>query len=163
MTHRSKTALYPGSFRPFTIGHKSIVDRALRICDSVVIAIGYNPEKDSGDTERRADEIKHIFAGDNRVKVVAYHGLTVDFARRCGADFMIRGVRSVADYEYERNLAEVNLRISGLETLLMPALPELACVSSSMVRELAANGYDVSEFLPSAEQPEPDAESGPSV
>lgn len=148
MTPRSKTALYPGSFRPFTIGHKSIIDRTLRICDRVVVAIGFNPDKDNTDCEQRAAEIRRIFGDDKRVEVVTYSGLTVELARECGADFMIRGVRNVTDYEYERNLAEVNLRISGIETLLMPSLPELSCVSSSMVRELAANGYDTAQFVP---------------
>ncbi|MDE6391794.1 MAG: pantetheine-phosphate adenylyltransferase [Muribaculaceae bacterium] len=148
MTPRSKTALYPGSFRPFTVGHKSIADRTLAICDRLVIAVGYNPDKESGDTTRIVAGIKRIFADDPRVEVASYAGLTTEFARLCGADFMVRGVRSVTDYEYERNLAEVNLRISGIETLLMPALPELAFVSSSMVRELASHGYDTSEFLP---------------
>lgn len=148
MTRKFRTALYPGSFNPFTIGHKSIVERTLAICDRVIIAVGCNPDKPDGNAAARVAGIKRIFADDPRVDAVLYSGLTVDLARECGADFMVRGVRGNADYEYERNLAEVNLRISGIETLLMPALPELSFVSSSMVRELRANGYDVSGFLP---------------
>lgn len=148
MTRRYRTALYPGSFNPFTVGHKSIVERTLTMCDRVLVAVGCNPDKPDSDASARVAEIKRIFANDPRVDAVLYSGLTVDLARECGADFMVRGVRGTADYEYERNLAEVNLRISGIETLLMPALPELSFVSSSMVRELRANGYDVSRFLP---------------
>lgn len=143
-----RTGLFAGSFNPFTIGHKSIVERTLAICDRVVVAVGYNPAKPAEDAEKRVEAIRRIFAGEPRVEAELYSGLTVDFARKCGAHFMVRGVRGVNDFEYERNLAEVNLRISGIETLLMPALPELSFVSSSMVRELAANGYDVSRFLP---------------
>lgn len=148
MTQRSKTALFAGSFNPFTIGHKSIVDRTLQFCDRIVIGIGYNPAKTGDNPEARMAEIARIYADAPRVSVEYYTGLTVDFARRCGADFMVRGVRGCTDFEYERNLAETNLRISGIETVLLPALPELSFVSSSMVRELAANGRDVSEFLP---------------
>lgn len=148
MTRKSKTALYPGSFNPFTTGHKSIVDRTLSFCDRVIIAIGRNPGKDNGEASRNASEIRAIYRGCGNVDVKIYEGLTVDVARETGADFMVRGVRNAADFEYERNLAEVNLRISGIETLLMPALPELAFVSSSMVRELQAFGHDVSDFLP---------------
>lgn len=144
--------LFAGSFNPFTIGHKSIVERTLAICDRVVVGVGYNPAKPADDAEERVETIRRIFAGEPRVEAELYSGLTVDFARKCGADFMVRGVRGVNDFEYERNLAEVNLRISGIETLLMPALPELSFVSSSMVRELAANGYDVSGFLPETNQ-----------
>lgn len=148
MTQRYRKALFAGSFRPFTIGHKSIVERTLKLCDSLIIGVGCNPDKPAEDINRRVDDIREIFAGDPRVEVEAYSGLTVDYARRQGVGFMVRGVRSVSDFEYERNLAEVNLRISGIETVLLTALPELSFVSSSTVRELEANGYDVSEFLP---------------
>lgn len=148
MTQKYRTALFAGSFNPFTIGHKSIVERTLAICDHVVVAVGYNQAKPATDAEKRLESIKRIFADEPRVEAALYSGLTVDFARECGADFMVRGVRGVSDFEYERNLAEVNLRISGIETLLMPALPELSFISSSNVRELAANGYDITKFLP---------------
>ncbi len=148
MTQKYRTALFAGSFNPFTIGHKSIVERTLAICDRVVVAVGYNQAKPATDAEKRLESIKRIFADEPRVETALYSGLTVDFARKCGADFMVRGVRGVSDFEYERNLAEVNLRISGIETLLMPALPELSYISSSNVRELAANGYDITKFLP---------------
>lgn len=148
MTHKSKTALYPGSFNPFTTGHKSIVERTLKFCDRVVIAIGHNPDKNMEEAARNLEKIKAVFAGEARVEAVVYEGLTVDVARECGADVIVRGVRGVSDYDYELKLAEVNLRLSGIETIFLPALPELAFVSSSMVRELQSYGHDVSQFLP---------------
>lgn len=148
MTPKSRTALFAGSFNPFTIGHKSIVDRTLSLCDRVVIGLGANPDKPDDSVDARIKAIERVYADDPRVTVERYSGLTVDFARECGADFMVRGVRSVADFEYERNLADVNLHISGIETLLLTALPELSYISSSMVRELASHGRDVTGYLP---------------
>ena len=149
MTRNYRKVLYAGTFNPFTIGHKSIVDRLLAMGERVVIGIGHNPDKPDMDIERRLEDIREIYREDPRVEVAKYVGLTVDFARACGADYMVRGVRNSADFEYERNLAESNLRISGVETLLMPSLPELGFVSSSMVRELQANGRDATEFIAS--------------
>lgn len=141
--------LFPGTFDPFTIGHASIVERALPLCDRLVIAIGYNCAKCSADSvEQRVSHIAALYASEPRVKVIAYDGLTVDACRREGAQWMLRGVRSVADYEYERNLADINRAISGIETILLYSLPQLSYISSSMVRELAAHGHDVSQYLP---------------
>ena len=138
------TILFPGTFDPFTIGHASLVERALPLCDRMVIAIGYNSGKHSAESvAKRVDAIAAIYAGEPKVKVIAYDGLTVDACRREGAGWMLRGVRSVADYEYERNLADINRSISGIETLLLYSLPELSHISSSMVRELASHGHDV--------------------
>ncbi|MDE6554170.1 MAG: pantetheine-phosphate adenylyltransferase [Muribaculaceae bacterium] len=144
-----RKAVFPGSFDPFTIGHKDIADRALGIFDHLVIGIGYNIHKSSGDSiSERVDHIRDIYKDCNRVTVEAYTGLTVDFARQHGASFIVRGLREVKDFEYERNLADTNAAISDIETIFLTARPELGFVSSSMVRELAANGYDTSRFLP---------------
>ena len=148
MTQRYRTALFPGSFNPFTTGHKSIADRILKIYDRLIIGIGDNIGKKNPDVDANIEKIRRLYAGDARVEVARYEGLTTDFAKEKGVDVMVRGVRNFTDFEYERNLAEVNLRISGIETLLLPALPELGYISSSMVRELQAFGKDVSEFLP---------------
>lgn len=148
MTPKSDIILFPGTFNPFTVGHKSIADRCLQMGARVVIGIGYNIEKKESDIEKRIKAIEEIFAGCDRVEVKGYSGLTAEFAREIGATFMVRGVRSVADFEYERNLADANYDISGVETLLMPALPQYSFISSSMVRELQANGHDVSKYLP---------------
>lgn len=144
-----RTAVFPGSFDPFTVGHKDIVDRAARMFDRVVVGVGYNEHK-PGRTpvEERVDAIRNVYGGDENVDVEAYTGLTVDFARRHGAGFIVRGLREVKDFEYERNLADTNAAISDIETIFLVARPELGFVSSSMVRELQNNGYDASRFLP---------------
>ena len=144
-----RTAVFPGSFDPFTIGHKDIADRALRMFDTLVIGVGFNIRKQEGESiEERVSNIESVFAGDPRVMVEAYSGLTVDFARRHGAGFIVRGLREVKDFEYERNLADTNAAISDIETVFLTARPELGFISSSMVRELRANGYDTARFLP---------------
>lgn len=144
-----RTAVFPGSFDPFTIGHKDIADRALRIFDRLVIAIGYNIHKASADSiADRVKAIEALYADNPRVSVEAYTGLTVDFARSHGAGFIVRGLREVKDFEYERNLADTNAAISDVETVFLTARPELGFISSSMVRELTAHGYDASRFLP---------------
>lgn len=143
------TILFPGSFDPFTVGHQSLVDRVLPLFDRVVIAVGVNSGKRSGDSAgNRIAEIERLYAGEPKVRVISYEGLTVDTCRREGAHWMLRGVRSAIDFEYERNLADINRRISGVETMLLFTLPEYAAVSSSVVRELSSYGYDVGEFLP---------------
>lgn len=149
-----RIALFPGSFNPFTVGHKSIVDRAIPLFDRIIIAIGTNAEKseaDSDDLARRIRAIVSVYEDEPAVEVYAYEGLTSDFAAEMGAGFLLRGVRSVQDFEYERTLADVNRRISGLETVLLYSLPEYSSISSSVVRELQSYGVDVSDFLPEIE------------
>lgn len=143
-------ALFAGSFNPFTIGHESIVKRTLCFADEVIIAIGINNAKENPETEtkERIQTIRSYFTDEPRVTVLAYEGLTVDFARQVQADVMVRGVRSVKDFEYEREMADVNRKISGMETILLFSEPELSAVSSSIVRELKAHGKDISKFLP---------------
>ncbi len=141
-------ALFAGSFDPFTIGHFSIVRRSLAIFDSVVVAIGYNEHKPGmWSTEQRVEAISRLFHDEKRVEVFSYTGLTVDFARKCHADALLRGVRTVADFEYERTLADTNRAICGIESVLLFSLPELSFISSSMVRELIHNGYDASKYI----------------
>lgn len=144
-----KTAVFPGSFNPFTIGHKDIADRALRIFDRLVIGVGYNVMKqDNASADKRVAAIAALYAGNDKVKVESYSELTVEFARRHGARYIVRGLREVKDFEYERNLADTNSVISDIETVFLVARPELGFISSSMVRELIANGYDADRFLP---------------
>lgn len=140
---------FAGSFDPFTIAHKSVVDRALPLFSKLVIGIGINSAKRPWQpVEERVEAIRRVYAGEPKVEVVTYDDLTVDAARRHGAKFLLRGARSVADFEYERALADINRNISGLESVLIYTLPEHAAISSSMVRELAAFGRDITPYLP---------------
>jgi pantetheine-phosphate adenylyltransferase len=145
-----RIALFPGSFDPFTKGHKNIVERTLQsVADTVIIAIGNNCEKKCMQTvEERVESIQRVFKGNEKVRVVAYEGLTIDFAKSVNADFIVRGVRSIKDFEYEREIADVNRKLSGIETILLYTEPEYASISSSIVRELKSYGKDVSQFLP---------------
>lgn len=143
-----RTAVFPGSFDPFTIGHKSIVDRGCRIFDRVIVAIGVNGNKNCRQSvEERIEEIQTVFRDNPAVKVAAYSGLTVDFARERGAEFILRGVRGVRDFEYERDMAEVNSAISDIETVFLCADSGKGFISSSVVRELEHFGYDASRFV----------------
>lgn len=142
-------AFFAGSFDPFTIGHASIVQRALGLFDEIVVGVGINPIKTSAEeAERRAKHIIRLYENEPRIVVTTYSGLTVDAARDSGATCLLRGVRSVKDFEYERDMADINRQLSGLETVLLYSLPEYSAVSSSMVRELQAFGKDVSRYLP---------------
>lgn len=148
-TANQRIALFAGSFDPFTIGHKSIVDRGLDIFDSIVIGVGINQAKKPWiPVEKRVADIGQLYAGDPRVRVETFTGLTVEAARRFGARFLLRGVRTVADFEFERQLADINRNLSGIESVLIYALPSLASVSSSMVRELASYGVDITPYVP---------------
>ena len=144
-----KVAIFPGSFDPFTVGHASIVERGLPMFDRIVIGIGVNDSKRSLYTpEQRVEAIRAIYADEPRIKVVAYNDLTVDLVKREQAQFILRGLRSVKDFEYERDIAAMNNRLSGVETVMLFTEARYAEISSSVVRELIAFGKDVSEFLP---------------
>jgi pantetheine-phosphate adenylyltransferase len=146
----SKKALFAGSFDPFTKGHQNIVDRALQsVADEVVIAIGINKDKHHAlSCEERLLAIRQLYKDNPHVQVEAYEGLTIDYAKSIGADFLLRGVRSVKDFEFERDMAEVNKRLTGIETVLLFTAPEYACISSSVVRELMSYNTNVNDFLP---------------
>lgn len=141
-----KTALYAGSFNPFTIGHMSILRRGLELFDRVVVVVGINSEKQA-EAAANVEELQRKLSALPGAEVISWRGLTVDAAAEVGAKWLLRGVRSVADYEYERNLADINKAISGLDTVILFAEPELSMVSSSMVRELQRYGRDVSDFV----------------
>ena len=144
-----RVALFPGSFDPFTRGHESIVKRALPLFDRFFIAIGVNADKRSFMTmEQRQAWIESVFKDDPKVEVITYTGMTVDVARDMGAQFIVRGVRLIQDFENEKHLAEVNRDLTGIETILLYTLPEYSHISSSIVRELFRFGQDVSVYLP---------------
>ena len=158
-----RIALFPGSFDPFTRGHESIVRRALPLFDRFVIAIGVNADKRSFMTmEQRKAWIESVFANDSHVEVITYNGMTVDIAREVGAQYIVRGVRLIQDFENEKHLAEVNRDLTGIETILLYTLPEYSHISSSIVRELFRYGQDVSAYLPKtadlSQLPSPTAE-----
>ena len=139
-----------GTFDPFTIGHDSIVRRALPLFDRLVIGVvGDNVHKPGmSPAEERIKTISELYQNEPAIEVKPYYGLAMDFARQEGAQFIVKGVRSVSDFEYEQWQADFNRRLGGIETILLYTEPELASVSSSALRELSHFGVDVSEFLP---------------
>ena len=144
-----RIALFPGSFDPFTIGHADIVKRGLDLFDKIVIAVGVNASKHHHfTTEERVQAIRKLYDGDLRIEVTNYDDLTVDLAQRVGAKFILRGIRSVKDFEYERDIASINKRLADVETVFLFSDPAHADISSGVVRELMAYGKDVSAFLP---------------
>ncbi|HCE48098.1 MAG TPA: pantetheine-phosphate adenylyltransferase [Prevotellaceae bacterium] len=146
-----RIAIFPGSFDPFTIGHDSVVRRALPLFDKIVIAVGINASKKTlFPVEKRLSDIRAIYNKEPKIDVQSYETLTIDFAKKVGAGFIVRGLRSVRDFEYERDIAEMNSRISGIETILLFTEHQYACISSSAVRELISYGKDVSSYLPKA-------------
>ena len=144
------TGIFTGSFDPFTVGHDDILRRALPLFSRIVIGVGVNERKQYMlSAEERCAAIRRIYEGEVKIEIKAYSDLTVDFARREGAAYIIKGVRSVKDFEYEREQADINRQLSGVETLLLYSDPRYSSVSSSMVRELIHFGQDVSRYLPS--------------
>lgn len=144
-----RTGIFVGSFDPFTIGHDAIVQRVLPLFDRIVIGVGYNEHKQYMYTvDERVHAIADFYATVEAIDVKAYNDLTIDFAKREGACYIIKGIRSVKDFEYEREQADINKRLGDIDTLLLYAAPEYESISSSMVRELIHFGKDVTEFIP---------------
>ncbi|MBN2611399.1 MAG: pantetheine-phosphate adenylyltransferase [Bacteroidales bacterium] len=145
-----KTALFPGSFDPFTIGHESIVNRALPLFDKIIIAIGYNTTKDGYfPLDKRLEWIKTVFGEEKKVEVTSFKGLTVDFCREKGAGYILRGLRTSADFEYERAVAQMNrVMLPDIESVFMLTLPDHTHITSTIVREIIRLGGDADAFLP---------------
>ena len=146
-----RIALFPGSFDPFTKGHEDIVLRGLKIFDEVIIAIGYNSAKSSRyfEIEMMIEKIKKTFEKHSGIKVITFSELTAEFARKQGANFLLRGLRNTTDFEYENSIAQVNRKLNDeLESVFLITSPEFAWISSSIVREVHRYKGDVSEFLP---------------
>ena len=144
-----RRAIFPGTFDPFTIGNYSVVQRTLTFMDEVVIGIGINENKNTYfPIEKRVEMIRKFYKDEPRIKVESYDCLTIDFARQVDAQFIVRGIRTVKDFEYEETIADINRKLAGIETILLFTEPELTCVSSTIVRELLGYNKDISMFIP---------------
>ncbi len=144
-----RKAIFPGSFDPFTVGHESIVLRGLEIFDEIVVAVGINSEKRCMfSAERRVDFIKTVFADRPEVRVETYDGLTIDFAKERGCSHILRGLRTSADFEFERAIAQVNRQMAGIDTTFLLTAPEHTPINSTIVRDILRHGGDASLFLP---------------
>jgi len=145
-----KKAVFPGSFAPFTIGHKSIIDRALSLFDKIIIAIGVNSDKKQCfSIEDRIKWIKDIYMDNPKVIVKDYEGLTVDFCKKENAKYIIRGIRNVEDFNFEQNIAQMNYNLNNeIETIFLVSAPEFSHISSTIVRDIIKNNGDVSKFIP---------------
>jgi pantetheine-phosphate adenylyltransferase len=147
-----KIAVFPGSFDPFTVGHEGIVIRALSLFDEIIIAVGANALKKSYyPLATREEMINKVFRDEPRIKVDHYEGLTVDYCRRNGANFILRGLRTAADFEFERAIAQVNKAMSpGIESVFLLTIPEHSPINSTIVRDIIRSGGDASDFVPAS-------------
>lgn len=146
----NKIAVFPGSFDPITRGHESVVIRALPLFDKIIIGIGVNSEK-SGffPVEKRLRWIAHVFREETKIEITTFSGLTIDFCKKTGARFILRGLRTSADFEFERAIAQTNkLMYPDIDTVFMLTTPELTPINSTIVRDIIRNGGDPSQFIP---------------
>jgi pantetheine-phosphate adenylyltransferase len=145
-----KICLFPGTFDPVTLGHTDIINRALPLFDKIVIGIGRNSNKQPLFSEQqRIDWLNEIYQGNDKVEAVLYDGLTVDCCKEIGANFILRGIRYVNDFEYEKAIADMNRSLAeNIETIFLTCLPQFTSVASTLVRDVLKNGGDVSKFLP---------------
>ncbi|MFC2090325.1 pantetheine-phosphate adenylyltransferase [Bacteroidota bacterium] len=146
----SKIAIFPGSFDPFTLGHESIVKRSLKLFDKIIVAIGVNSGKvPLMSVESRVAMVNEIFKNEPKVECDYFEGLTVDFCKKAGANYMLRGIRTSADFEYERAIAQVNKKmLPEVESVFLLTNPEHTPINSTIIRDIIRNGGDASQFLP---------------
>ncbi len=146
----SRICLFPGTFDPITLGHVDIINRALPLFDKIVVGIGLNTVKaPMFSAEQRLKWIKEIYKDEKRVEGAAYEGLTVDFCQKIGAHFILRGIRYVSDFEYEKTIADANRTLDrSIETIFLTGEPKYTSVASTIVRDIIRNGGDASHFLP---------------
>ncbi|CAN5183974.1 pantetheine-phosphate adenylyltransferase [soil metagenome] len=145
-------AVFPGSFDPFTLGHESIVRRVLPLFDHVIVAIGINSHKNYYfPLEKRKEWIRKVFEGEKKISVESFSGLTIDFCRKVDAKFIVRGLRTTTDLEFEKAIAQMNKTMADeIETLFILPTPELSAINSTIIRDIVRNGGDASAFVPSA-------------
>ena len=146
----TKIAIFPGSFSPFTVGHQSVVDRALPLFDKIIISIGINSEKNQYfSIEERLQWIKDVYANNAKIEVKFYEGLTVDFCKKENAKYILRGLRDSNDFKFEKQIAQMNKDLNKeVETIFIITPPEISHISSSIVRDIIKNGGDVRKFIP---------------
>ena len=146
----SKIAIFPGSFSPFTIGHQSIIDKALPLFNKIIIAIGINSEKNQYfSIEERMQWIKDVYDNNPKIEVKFYEGLTIDFCKKENANFILRGLRDSHDFKFEKNIAQMNNDLNNeIETIFLITPPEISHISSTIIRDIIKNGGDVSKFIP---------------
>lgn len=152
----SRIAVFPGSFDPITVGHESIIRRACKLFDKIIVAIGENADKKSCfSIDQRLEWIEKVFADEPRVSTGKYMGLTVDYCKKTGATFLLRGLRTSADFEFERSIGQVNKKLSPeIETIFLLTAPEHTSITSSIVRDILRHGGDASAFVPAAVKPQ---------
>lgn len=145
-----RICLFPGTFDPVTLGHTDIINRALPLFDKLIIGIGRNSHKEPMFSEaERLQWIREIYKDDPKVEALVYEGLTVECCKKVGADFILRGIRYVNDFEYEKAIADMNRSIQGhIETIFLTCLPQYTSIASTLVRDVLRNGGDVAQFLP---------------
>ena len=144
-----RRAVFPGSFDPLTLGHKDIIDRALPLFDEIIIAIGTNSSKKyMFDLEKRKDFIRKTYKNEPKIKVDTYKGLTIDYCKEIDSDFILRGLRNPADFEFEKAIAHTNRKMSQIETVFLLTSADTSYISSSIVRDILQNKGDVSLFVP---------------
>ena len=146
----NKIAVFPGSFSPFSLGHKAVVDSALPLFDKVIIAVGNNPEKNQYfSIKKRLKWINDVYKNMPNISVERYEGLTVDFCKTVNANFIIRGLRDSHDFKFEKNIAQMNKKLNAeIETIFIITPPELSHISSTILRDIIKNGGDISTFIP---------------
>jgi pantetheine-phosphate adenylyltransferase len=145
-----KIAIFPGSFDPFTVGHESIVRRSVNLFDSIIVAVGVHSGKQPlMSVAARVAMINEVFRNDDKITCASFEGLTVDFCKKVNANYMLRGIRTAADFEYERAIAQINKKmLPGVESVFLLTNPEHTPVNSTIIRDIIRNGGDASQFLP---------------
>lgn len=143
-----KKAVFPGSFDPFTKGHECVVEKAKKLFDEVIIGVGHNTSKQNFySLESRVKHIESLFENEDNIKVESFTGLTVEFCKRIGATYIVRGLRDSKDFGYERSIAQMNLEISDVESVFFMTAPEYTAINSSIVREIVKSGGEIQKFV----------------